>query len=76
MESRRNDDLRHSKWALGIVTGDNKSKVKKEKSEGMESVYAGKQIEAFRLKEEASYITFAPESFQQCAKEEFFRAPE
>lgn len=76
MESRHNDDLRHSKWALGIVTGDNKSKVKNEKCEGMESVYAGKQVEPFSLKENTSYITFAPESFQQCAKEEFFRSPE
>ncbi len=76
MESLRNDDLRHSKWALGIVTGDNKGKVKREKCEGMESVYAGKNVEPFLLKEDASYITFAPKSFQQCAKEEFFRAPE
>ncbi len=76
MESLRNDDLRHSKWALGIVTGDNKGKVKREKCEGMESVYVGKNVEPFLLKEDASYITFAPESFQQCAKEEFFRAPE
>lgn len=76
MESKRHDDLKHSKWALGIVTGDNKNKVKKEKGTGLEPVYAGKQVTPFKLHHESSYIMFAPESFQQCAKEELFRAPE
>ena len=70
------DRLSHSLWALGIVTGDNKNKVKKEKAEGLEPVYAGKQVDPFKLQDESSYILFDPENFQQCAKEEFFRAPE
>ena len=44
MESSCHDRLSHSLWALGIVTGDNKNKVKKEKAEGLEPVYAGKQV--------------------------------
>lgn len=76
MESKRHDDLKHSQWALGIVTGDNKNKVKKEKAIGLEPVYAGKQVVPFKLHRESSYILFAPESFQQCAKEKYFRAPE
>lgn len=76
IESKRHDDLKHSKWALGIVTGDNKSKVKKEKVEGMEPIYAGKQVYPFKLTEGTSYILFVPSEFQQCAKEDFFRAPE
>ena len=76
MESKRNDDLSHSQWALGIVTGDNKNKVKKEKATGLEPVYTGKQVTPFKLHNESSYILFAPESFQQCAKEEYFRASE
>ena len=76
MESRRHDDLSHSQWALGIVTGDNKNKVKKEMATGLEPVYTGKQVTPFRLQKGSSYISFAPETFQQCAKEEFFRAPE
>lgn len=76
MESKRNDDLKHSQWALGIVTGDNKNKVKKETARGLEPVYTGKQVAPFKLQNESSYILFAPESFQQCAKEEYFRAPE
>lgn len=76
MESKRHDDLKHSQWALGIVTGDNKNKVKKELAKGLEPVYTGKQVAPFQLLKESSYILFAPESFQQCAKEEYFRAPE
>lgn len=76
MESLRHDDLKHSKWALGIVTGDNKGTVKKVKDNGMEPVFAGKQVEPFRLKQETTYINFSPDSFQQCAKEEIYRAPE
>ena len=76
MESKRHDDLKHSKWALGSVTGDNKNKVKKEMTEGLEPVYAGKQVTPFKLQKESAYILFAPDTFQQCAKEEYFRAPE
>lgn len=75
MESFRHDDLTHSQWALGIVTGDNKSKVKKDVEPGLEPVYTGKQVRPFSLKEGSSYILFAPETFQQCAKTEYFRAP-
>ena len=76
MESSCHDKLSHSLWALGIVTGDNKNKVKKEKAEGVEPVYAGKQVDPFKLQEESSFIRFDPENFQQCAREELFRAPE
>lgn len=76
MESLCHDTLSHSLWALGIVTGDNKNKVKKEKAEGLEPVYTGKQVGPFKLRDESSYILFDPENFQQCAKEEYFRAPE
>ena len=76
MESSCNDKLSHSTWALGIVTGDNKNKVKKEMAEGLEPVYVGKHVAPFKLQDESSYILFDPENFQQCAKEEYFRAPE
>lgn len=76
MEAARHDDLKHSQWALGIVTGDNKSKVRKEKEPGLEPIYSGKQVRPFSLNEESAYIRYAPENFQQCAKTEYFRAPE
>ena len=76
MESLCNDKLSHSTFALGIVTGDNKNKVKNEMSEGLEPVYTGKQVTPFKLNDKSSYILFDPKNFQQCAKEEYFRAPE
>lgn len=76
MESSCNDKLTHSTWALGIVTGDNKNKVKKEMDEGLEPIYKGKDVKPFKLQDESAYILFNPNNFQQCAKEEYFRAPE
>lgn len=76
MESLCNDKLTHSTWALGIVTGDNKNKVKNEMSEGLEPIYTGKDVKPFKLQDESSYILFDTKNFQQCAKEEYFRAPE
>lgn len=76
MNSACHDKLSHSLWALGIVTGNNKNKVKKEIADGLEPVYVGKQVDPFNLQDESSYILFDPNNFQQCAKEEFFRAPE
>lgn len=76
MESRRHDDLTHSDWALGIVTGNNKELVKPTLADGMEPVFTGKDVEPFSLHEVSAYIAFQPESFQQCAKEEFYRSSE
>ncbi len=76
MEALRNDDLKNSQWALGIVTGDNKTKIKKVKGEGYEPIYTGKDVSPFTLKDETSYILFNIGSFQQCAKEEYYRAAE
>lgn len=76
MESKRNDTLSHSMWALGIVTGNNKAVVCLECADGMEPVYTGKQVMPFLLQETKQYLHFAPEKFQQCAKENLYRAPE
>lgn len=72
----RHDDLTHSEWALGIVTGDNKNKIKNVMAEGMEPIYIGKQVCPFNLNDGNSYISFNPDTFQQCAREEYYRAPE
>ena len=76
MERMRHDSLSHSQWALGIVTGNNKEKVKTQCDDGMEPVYVGKEVEAFTLKDGISFIRFTPDSFQQCAKEELYRSTE
>ncbi len=76
MEMLRHDNLSHSRWALGIVTGNNKDKVKTVAAPGMEPVFTGRQVMPFALAAPTSYIRFTPSTFQQCAKEELYRAPE
>lgn len=73
---RANDYLTHSKWALGIVTGNNKEKLLSEREGKAEPIYTGKEIEPYTVAGERKYIVFDPANFQQCAKEEYFRAPE
>ena len=68
--------LENSKWALGIVTGDNKNKIKKNKSCGDELIYTGKDIQPYCLKPAQNYIYFDRSKLQQVAKDEYYRAPE
>jgi tRNA1(Val) A37 N6-methylase TrmN6 len=70
------DSLAHSKWALGIVTGNNKEKLLDAPRDGAEPICTGKEISPYIISTEKKYIVFEPEKFQQCAKEEFYRAPE
>lgn len=65
-----------SRWALGIVTGDNGKYLKKSHDEGREPVYKGSHISPMKLEESEEFINFEPDKFQQCAPEDLFRAPE
>ena len=75
-ERLRNDDLSHSKWALGIITGNNAKVLKDSPKKGLEKIYTGKDIVKYGLKPASRYIKFHRPDFQQCAKEEFYRAKE
>ena len=75
-ERLRNDDLSHSQWALGIITGNNAKLLKTRPSKGLEKIYTGKDIVKYGLKPASRYIKFHRPDFQQCAKEEFYRAKE
>ena len=63
-------------WALGIVTGNNKSFITNELKDGFEPIFKGKNVERFILSEPSSYIKFTPEKFQQVAPTEKYRAKE
>ena len=76
MDSMRNDDLSHSQFALGIITGNNEQKLKDKKGKDLEPIFMGKNIRKYKLLPATKYIKFDRPSFQQCAKEEFYRAPE
>lgn len=68
--------LQNSIWALGIVTGDNKSKLFSEYHDGMERIYTGKEIQPYILRPAKNYILYDRANLQQVAKEEIYRAPE
>lgn len=66
----------NAKFALGIVTGNNKEYVRKTKEAGYETVLKGSDILRYSVKESDNYIRFDPEAFQQVAPTEMYRAKE
>jgi hypothetical protein len=76
VERMRYDDLSHSLWALGIITGNNTKVLKNRPRKGLEPIYTGKDISKYGLKKASRYIKYNRADFQQCAKDEFYRAKE
>jgi methylase of polypeptide subunit release factors len=76
VERLRHDDLSHSQWALGIITGNNAKRLKNRPSVDLEPIYTGKDIGKYSLKAASRYIKYDRAEFQQCAKDEFYRAKE
>lgn len=66
----------NAKFALGIVTGDNKEYIKDTQSEESEIILKGSDVYRYAIKETNNYIHFAPEKFQQVAPTEIYRAKE
>lgn len=68
--------LKDSVWALGVVTGDNKKTLLSAPTRYTEPIYTGKEILPYVLKKPVKHIIYDRNSFQQVAKEEFYRAKE
>lgn len=68
--------LKHSVWALGVVTGDNKNKLFAVPQAGMEKIYTGKDITPYFLKPAKNFILYDRKNLQQTAKDEIYRADE
>lgn len=66
----------NAKFALGIVTGSNKEYISAEKRSDNELVLRGSDIQRYRVCTSGNYIRFVPESFQQVAPIEIYRAKE
>lgn len=66
----------NAKFALGIVTGNNKEYISTEKRDDNEVVLKGSDIQRYGMTSSGNYIHFAPESFQQVAPVEMYRAKE
>ena len=75
-ERLRHDDLSHSRWALGIITGNNAKVLKDKPLKGLEPIFTGKDIDKYSLKPATRFIKYDRAGFQQCAKDEFYRAKE
>jgi predicted RNA methylase len=63
-------------FALGIVTGSNKTLISNEPKKDYERIIKGKDIDKFRIQPNDNFIRFTPKKFQQCAPESFYRAQE
>ena len=66
----------NAKWALGIVTGNNKLFLKSVRNNDTEPIYKGSDISYFKLNKPKNFIKYNRNIFQQVAKDEYYRAPE
>ena len=76
MESFRHDDLSHSQWALGIVTGDNRRRVSQRANKYSEPVITGRDVESYSIHQPSTYMRYVRQAFQQSAPEILYRAKE
>lgn len=68
-------DLSTSIFGLGVVTGDNKTKLFSTPLPGTEHIYTGKEVEKYKLLTPKNYIVFDRDNLQQVAPDEIYRAP-
>lgn len=68
--------LGNADFALGIVTGNNKEYISNQKTNENEMVLKGADISKYHINSTTNYIIFKPESFQQIAPTEMYRAQE
>ena len=64
----------NTRFALGIVTGNNKKYVHETKATNEEAIFRGKDILPYKLKSPEVFINFTPEVFQQVAPIEMYRS--
>ncbi|ADI00453.1 N-6 DNA methylase [Salisediminibacterium selenitireducens] len=69
-------DKQNAEYALGLVTGDNKKYISKEKNGDREVVLKGKDIYKYNFVPGRNYLEFLSNDFQQVAPERFYRAKE
>ena len=66
----------NAKFALGIVTGNNKEYISNEKRNDNEMILKGSDIYRYGIITSKNYIRFVPEYFQQVAPIEMYRTKE
>lgn len=68
--------LSDSKFALGIVTGNNKKMLLDNNNENTMPIYIGKDIKKYFASSPKKFIIYDRKKFQQVASDEFYFAPE
>ncbi len=68
--------LTNSKFALGIVTGNNKKLVLDHEVKDSMPIYTGKEIKKYIADKPKKFIVYNKEKFQQVASDEYYFAPE
>lgn len=76
IESLKYCDLSSSIFGLGVVTGDNKSKLVDMNFPSAEPIYTGKEVEKYILREPKNFLIFDRSTLQQVAPDEIYRSPE
>lgn len=66
----------NAKFALGIVTGNNKDLLKTAPFDGSEIILTGKNLTKYKISAPYNHIKFEPDKFQQIAPIELYRAKE
>jgi predicted RNA methylase len=75
VEKLQGSDLSQSIFGLGVVTGDNKTKLFSTQLDGMEAIFTGKEVEKYRLLPPRNFLFFDRSNLQQVAPDEIYRAP-
>lgn len=68
-------NLSSSIFGLGVVTGDNKTKLFNSPRVDAEHIYTGKEVEKYKLLPPKNYLIFDRNNLQQVAPDEIYRAP-
>jgi tRNA1(Val) A37 N6-methylase TrmN6 len=76
VQARCKHDLLGSTFGLGIVTGDNKTKLLAVQTHGSEPIYTGKEVERYELLPAQNFIVFDRSQLQQVAPDSIYRATE
>ena len=74
--SLKGQSLLGSEFGLGVVTGDNKTKLFDTQINGSEPIITGKDIKPFSIKKPTKYLIFDRSKLQQVAPDELYRAKE
>lgn len=76
IEAVKASDLSSSIFGLGVVTGDNKTRLVDASSPGAELIYTGKEVGRYKLQEPRNFLVYDRAVLQQVAPDEIYRAKE